>query len=178
VHDQVGAVRDRGAHRPLTDRVSRDPPSGAIGLLDRRAHFLLGDLDGVRVTGGLGKPARRAHLDQVGAGRDILANAIAERRGPFHADALEVAGQPALPEPLAGRHHAWSRHRAPIDRVSQAEVGVADGAEVLDGREPGADGRTRVGFGDATEGEVHVRVDQAGQQRHLPEVGDGPACRR
>src|SRR5687767_8328973 len=79
-----------------------------------------------------GSQARGAHLDQVGAGGNVLADAVAERLGALHTDPLEIARSSADAEPRSRGDDPRSDDRAAGNLVAQFDVRVIEGAEILD----------------------------------------------
>ena len=157
VLDAVDAGLDRGADAVVAVRVRGDLHAATVGLVDDRAQLLVGVVLRARRTGERHHPARRAHLDQLGAVLDLVAHRLAHLA---HAvgDALldrerHDAGREAREhrgvEVPAGRRDGVTRREDPrpgeparVDRpherdVEQEPAGLHEEPEVAHGREPG-----------------------------------------
>ncbi len=170
--------------------------AGLAGLLDRRAHLVQREL------GGVGIHARRHHaaggedLDDVGAGLDLFAHALAHLVG---AVGLAADQMPAVAagdaDAAAGAQHPRPGHEAGAHGVAHAQLGVVAAAEIAHRGDAGLDrlpraqhrlddgGGERVlqqrgsGVGLGAEAEVDVTVDEPGQQRQPVESPDRPRRR-
>ena len=176
-----GALRARGAqHRLGAVRVHHAAQALRPRLTARRIDLLLRQGRHAAVA----DAGRREDLDQVGAVALQLADLFAN-----------LIGRPFRIRNLAERRQdARSRQHAAIDRIAQRLVGrradALHGGEAVDQRDVGVFGaiqrrlvgRFRPGVIAAlvveVPADVHVRVDEAGQQREVAQVDRRRSARR
>jgi hypothetical protein len=128
------------------------------------------ELHGVGKRHGLLGPTGDADLDEVGTGIEVRAGARGGFRRAVHRRAPELTYAALGPYPGAGRDHARPGHASLCDLIPEPHPGAAGGAEIYDGGEPGPERRQGVRIGVAGEGQMHVRVDQPGQNGAAVEV--------
>ena len=75
VFDAVDAGADAGLDRAVADGVGGDPHPGAVRFVGDRGELLIGVLLGARRGAVRHHPARRRHLDQLGAVANLVADA-------------------------------------------------------------------------------------------------------
>jgi hypothetical protein len=135
--------------------------------------------------------------ERIGPGRDPVRDSGLLPEAQVR-KAVRVGVAAARPERVGRDEHARPGHRAGGDRVPEAHVDEVVGAEVADGREAGEEraprkhgrpdrllGRRAPEVGDGIaeivgphlERDVRVAIDEAREQRRVPEVDDGGAGR-
>jgi hypothetical protein len=110
--------------------------------LDHRGHLVGEQLRGRDALVLAGDPARDHHLDQVGAGLDLAAHAVAEADRPvaLHRVAALVAVPAGADQRAAGRVHARADRPAGVDGPAQREVGVVLLGHVAHGGDAAVEG--------------------------------------
>ena len=197
------AVLDRGdpALETVRDTVAAHgvrgrPAAGLARLLDAGHDLVARELGGVRLHPGRHHAAGGEELDDVGAGLELLAHGLAHVVGAIGLAADQVPAVAAGHADTApGAQDPRARDEAVADGVPHAQLGVVAAAEVAHGRHAGLQRlprpqhrldhghRVRVALhrrgriGLAAEAQVHVHVDQPGQQRQ-PVQPQGRAGRR
>jgi hypothetical protein len=135
-----------------------------VRFVDCRAQLVVGDLVLRRAGDRVGQPSADAHLDQIRAVLDVLADTGPERVHAAHADAVEITRAAAHTEPRTGGDDARPLDAAFRDGVPHGDVGVGGGAEILHRGEACGQRRARIRRGRPGQRQVNVRVDQAGKQ--------------
>ena len=170
--------------------------AGLARLLDGGAHLVERELGRIGLDARGHDPAGGEDLDDVGAGLELLAHGLARVVGTIGLAADQVPAVAARhADALAGAQHARAGDEPLPDGVAHAQLGVLATAEVahggdaglhrLPGAQRGLDDGQRLGvtlqagggIGLATEAEVHVHVDEAGQEREAVQAQRGAGRR-
>jgi hypothetical protein len=173
VHQAVDAGVECRAGGATADRMGRHGAVCGMRCVHDRAQHAHRDFHAVGRRVRRGRPRRKTYLGQIRARVDVLLHALDESvRAAGDADASELADAALRSDPDAGGEHARTFDLPGIDRILQCEQSKCQRALIRHGRESRAQVRKRVRPNGTADGEVHVRIDEAGDDRHVPDVDD------
>src|SRR5262245_46381115 len=150
--------------------MNRHAPFQSMRLRDRGLQLVVRDLVRLRGAARIREPSRDAYLDDVRSAADLFLDSRAERIGATHTEAIELAGAVLDAYPAASGEHPRSDDVSCIDVVAQPQYPCVGCAEILNRRETGFNGGSRIRRRRAAKCQMDMRIDQAGQKRDASEI--------